>query len=376
MESDPYFILISAGGTGGHMSPAVALASDLKERGHRVELVTDDRGLKYLNMFQDIKHHEVKAGTWGAGVLGKLKGAINLGLGISQGFALVQSLKPDLVIGFGGYPSFPAVYAAQRLHIPTILHEQNSLIGKANLLLAPNAERIALSFKHVGCLDREDTFRSVITGNPIREDIAALHEKEYTEPAAGEDFNIFVMGGSLGATVLSEVVPKALAGITEADRVRLHVTQQCREADLTNVRQIYEQAGIRAELKTFIEDVSSVLEKTHLVIARSGASTVSEVSAAGRPAIYVPYPYHEDQQQLKNAENVSVEGGAWVLEEKNFTETRLREKIKALLKDPKSLSEAAQSAKSCGRPKAAKRLGNLVVAVAKEHKRIKKVEGL
>ncbi|MBI1300258.1 MAG: undecaprenyldiphospho-muramoylpentapeptide beta-N-acetylglucosaminyltransferase [Alphaproteobacteria bacterium] len=376
MESDPYFILISAGGTGGHMSPAAALASDLKTRGHRVELVTDDRGLKFLSMFKEVKHHVVKSGTLGSGVIGKIKGMINLALGIPQGFALIQSLKPDLVIGFGGYPSFPAVYAAQKFHIPTIIHEQNSLIGKANLLLAPQAERIALSFKYMGCLEREDTFRTVITGNPIRSDIAMLHEYDYEVPKAGEDFNIFVMGGSLGATVLSEVVPKALAGLPDADRVRLRVTQQCREADIESARHIYDQAGVRVYLKPFIDDVASVLGSAHLVIARSGASTVAEVSAAGVPAIYVPYPHHKDQQQLKNAESVFLEGGAWILEEKNFTETRLREKIEAFLKDPKSLSEAAGHAKSCGRPNAAKRLGNLVIAVVKEHKRIKKEEGL
>ncbi|MGH1455875.1 MAG: undecaprenyldiphospho-muramoylpentapeptide beta-N-acetylglucosaminyltransferase [Alphaproteobacteria bacterium] len=369
MIKKQYFVVISAGGTGGHMSPAAALADDLLKRGYRVDLVTDARGKRFDKMFKNITTHVVKSGTSGAGIIGKIKGALNLGLGLIHATILVKKLKPDLVIGFGGYPSFPAVYAAQKSGIPTILHEQNAIIGKANSMLAPRADRIALSLPNSMGLDKEEKLRAVLTGNPVRPDIISLYDKAYTAPKEKGEFRLLVMGGSLGATVFSKIVPATLAKLPIEYRDNLYVIQQCREADIEDVRAVYKDAGINANLSTFIDDVAGELEKSHLVIGRSGASTVAEVSVAGRPAIYVPYPHHKDQQQKKNADSIADQGGAWVMTEDGFTQDALLTRIETFFQNPESLAKAAANAKECGKPEAAKKLGNLVTAIIEDYTR-------
>ncbi len=367
MDKKNHFVLISAGGTGGHMSPAAALADDLKSRGYRVELVTDNRGKKFEKMFKDIPTHVVKSGTSGAGISGKLKGGLNLALGIVHATGLIKKLKPELVIGFGGYPSFPAVYAAQRAGVPTVLHEQNAIIGKANSMLAGRADRIALSLPHSTGLDKEEKLRAVLTGNPVRPEIIALTDVDYIPLTDKGDLRILVMGGSLGATVFSKVVPAALSGLSGEYKKRLNIIQQCREADIEEAQKAYDDAGIKAQLSTFIDDVAGELEKAQLVIGRSGASTVAEVSVAGRPAIYVPYPHHKDQQQKKNADSIADQGGAWVMTEDGFTEEALLTRIETFFQNPDILTKAAQSAKECGKPNAAKKLGNLVTAIIEDY---------
>ncbi len=367
MSEKKYFILISAGGTGGHMSPAAALAHNLIERGYRVELTTDIRGKKYASMFGGVKIHVVKSGTSFAGILGKVRGAVNLGLGVIHSFKLIKSLSPDLVIGFGGYPSVPAVFAAQKLKIPTILHEQNAIIGKANAFLAPRSERIALSMPYVSGLEKADQFRCVITGNPVRAEISDLADTPYPELNMDDEIRIFIMGGSLGASVFSDIIPKALSKLPEEYKKCLKIVQQCRASDIEEARELYKNAGIDAELETFFDDVAQRLLKAHLFIGRSGASTVAEVSVIGTPAIYVPYPHHKDQQQKMNAESVASKGGAWIMEERNFTVDALLEKIESFISKPDTLLSAASHAKSCGSATSAKKLGNLVIAIVTDY---------
>ncbi|GJL86084.1 MAG: UDP-N-acetylglucosamine--N-acetylmuramyl-(pentapeptide) pyrophosphoryl-undecaprenol N-acetylglucosamine transferase [Micavibrio sp.] len=357
-------ILLSSGGTGGHISPARALGHDLMSRGFRVEIMTDERGKKYETMFEGMKTHVVKSGTLGKGLLGKIMGAANLGIGIVQAMSLVKSLQPTMVIGFGGYPSVPGVFAAQKLKIPTVIHEQNAIIGKANAFLAPKAERIALSLPSVTGLDENDKMRSVVTGNPVREEIAALYTKPY--PILEQDgvLRILVLGGSQAATVFNEVLPEALSSLSSSQRAQLEIVQQCQEKDIDDVKKSYDAAGIKAELATFFDDVAGELEKAHLVIARSGASTVAEVTTAGRPAIFVPYPHHKDQQQKMNADAVADTGGAWVMTESGFTPEAILARIETFLQNPETLFRAAENARSCGKPDAARKLGNLVTAIA------------
>lgn len=361
--SDKKLILLSAGGTGGHMTPAQALGADLLSRGFRVEVVTDKRGLKYAPMFEGMKMHEVKAGTLGAGILGKLKGAASLGAGVLQAGRLVKELAPEIVVGFGGYPSVPAVYAAQRQKITTVIHEQNAIIGKANAFLAPKAERIALSLPLVAGLEEIDKVRSVLTGNPVRPEIAALYTQPYPRLDQDGVLRILVMGGSLGASVFSTVVPEALIKLPAQYRARLHIIQQCRKEDLERTRKVYGENGVKAELATFFDDVAEQLEQAHLVIARSGASTVAEVATAGRPAIFVPYPHHKDQQQKMNADAVADAGGAWVMTEAGFTAEALLARLETVLQNPRSLFKAAEKARECGKPDAARKLGNVVTAI-------------
>ncbi len=363
MDNNKKLILLSSGGTGGHMTPAQALGRDLLSRGYRVELVTDRRGLKYASMFDGIKIHVVKAGTLGTGLYRKITGLFNLGLGIMQAGVLVSRLKPAVVIGFGGYPSFPGVYVAQKKKIPTIIHEQNAVIGRANSMLVSGASRIALSLPILEGLDEGDRVKSVVTGNPVRPDIAALYTEPYPSVNSDGALRIFVMGGSLGASVFSDVVPKTLARLPADYRSRLHVVQQCREEDIEEVRKLYEASNIEAELATFFDNVAEQMRQSHLLICRSGASTVAEVTTAGRPAIFVPYPHHKDQQQKMNADAVADAGGAWMMTESGFTQDALLARIETFLQTPEILFKAAEKARTCGKPDAARKLGNLVTAI-------------
>ncbi len=356
-------ILLSCGGTGGHMTPARALGADLLSRGYRVEMLTDTRGQNFKALFEGMIIHPIASGTLGAGLIGKVKGISKLGIGLVQAAALLIKLRPALVVGFGGYPSVPAVYVAQKMKIPTIIHEQNAIIGRANSFLAAKADRIALSLPEAQGLDDSEKIKAVVTGNPVRPEIAALFMKPYPVLSNEGEMRIFVMGGSLGAHIFSEVIPAALAELSLEYRSRLHIVQQCREADLELTRNAYEAAGIKADLSTFFDDVAGELEKAHLVIGRSGASTVAELTTAGRPAIFVPYPHHKDQQQKINADSVADAGGAWVMTQDGFTSEALQARMEAFLQNPQILFKAAEKARSCGRPDAARKLGNLVTAM-------------
>lgn len=364
MSMEAKQILISAGGTGGHMFPAEALARDLIGRGYRVALATDSRGKKYQPFADGIPTYILKSGAIKSGLLSKIKTVLSLGVGYLQARKLLDQLKPDIVVGFGGYSSFPAVYAAQKKNIPTIIHEQNAILGKANAYLAPKADRIALSWTKIEGIAESDAVRSVVTGNPVRPDIAALYNKPY--PALTQDgpLRVFVMGGSQGAHVFSDVIPAMVDNLSSAHKARLEIIQQCRAEDIEKVREAYATAGVKAELATFFDNVAEQLGQCHLVIARSGAGTVSEVTTAGRPAIFVPYPYHKDQQQKRNADAVFDAGGAWVMTQDGFTVEALLARIETFLQNPEALFNAAENARSCGKPDAARRLGNLVTALA------------
>jgi len=358
-------IMICAGGTGGHMFPALALAQDLKSRDYRVVIVTDTRTVHYTKD-QGLDHvHVISSATIAGGMISKAKGAMALIKGYIQSYQLIQKHKPSLVIGFGGYPSMPPMIAAQRNDIPTVIHESNAVLGKANAFLAKKAERIALSLPEMSSIDDVDRPRVVVTGNPIRADIAGLYAHPYKTPEQDDPFHIAVMGGSLGAKVMADNVPQALSSLGDDLKSRLNIIQQCHEKDMPIVQEIYDKAGIAVTLKPFIDNVPEVLKQSHLIVARSGASTVSEIAVAGIPAIYVPYPHHADQQQKINAQTISRVGGAWVMEEKDLTPSSLAARIESLMRSPESLFKAAEAARSCAKPEATRKLGNLVIALVK-----------
>lgn len=364
IKAAPKLILLSAGGTGGHMFPAEALAQDLISRGYRVALATDTRGKKFEPFAGGIPTHVLKSGALGAGIVHKIKSAASLGMGYFQARKLLSDLKPAVVVGFGGYPSVPAVYAAQSMKIPTVIHEQNAVLGKANVFLAPKADRIAVAWAHVEGLDSSDESRAIVTGNPVRPDISGLYNKPYPTIERDGIMRIFVTGGSLGASVFGDIVPAALASLPPHHRARLEIVQQCLEMDIERVKSIYDEAKIKADLRPFFKDMALQFEKCHLVIARSGAGTVSEVTTAGRPAIFVPYPHHADQQQKRNADAVADAGGAWVMTQNGFTPEALLARLETFLQNPETLFRAAENARSCGRPDAARKLGNIVMALA------------
>lgn len=350
-------IILSAGGTGGHLYPAEALAAELVARGYKIIIMTDKRGHAFKSLGDSVTIYTVRAATLRPGIAAKIRAVFDMGLGILSALRLVWRLKPALVVGFGGYPSFPGVLAAQILGRPTILHEQNAVLGKANVLLAPRARKIALSLAGTRGLRDSQLNRTVVTGNPVRAPIIAVRDVPYTPPA--ESFRILITGGSQAASVFADVVPEALKGLPEYIKSRLYVMHQCREADLATTAQKYTNMGINAETASFFSDMADRLAGCQLFIGRSGASTVAELAVAGRPAIFVPYPGHQDMQQKHNADIIAHAGGAWVFLQPDFTPAALAAQIRAFAEDPTLLTRAAEAAATRGQPGAAARLADL-----------------
>ena len=358
-------IILAAGGTGGHLFPAEALARALLERQCRVALVTDRRGQAFGDKLPDIELHRIRAGRFGAGLVSKVVAGAELALGTLEAHRLLRRLAPAAVVGFGGYPSVPPMLAAARLGLPTLIHEQNAILGRANRLLAPRAKRIATSFTEVGAVRNADRARIVETGNPVRPTIAALRGAPYPMPSLEGPFEILIIGGSQGARVLSEVVPAALAQLPEPLRSRLRLTQQARAEDIDAVRRAHQASGVAAALATFFADIPERLARAHLVISRSGASTVAELAMVGRPAILIPYLQAADDHQTANARALEKAGGAWVMGQATITPAALGEKIMALMTAPTLLADAAAKAHALGRPDAAWALADLVLSLAR-----------
>ncbi len=348
-------IVLAAGGTGGHLYPAEALAEELLRRGHRVVIVTDKRGNAFQRLSDRVKIDCVRAATFKPGIFSKIKSIIDIELGLLQSAALLLKYKPALIVGFGGYPSFPTVLAGQIMGLPTIIHEQNAVLGKANAWLAYAAKKIAVSLPETQGIRPVDRRKVVFTGNPVRADICAVRDKPY--PAPGDIFNIFITGGSQGAKIFSDIVPEAVRRLPEDIKSRLHIVQQSKESDTA---QKYRDAGVRAEVKPFFDDMPERLSACHLFIGRSGASTVAEIAMVGRPALFVPYPGHADQQQKYNAEQIARKDGAWVILQEAFTREMLAQQIEHLAKNPGMLEHAAKAASACGQPEAVMKLADLV----------------
>jgi UDP-N-acetylglucosamine--N-acetylmuramyl-(pentapeptide) pyrophosphoryl-undecaprenol N-acetylglucosamine transferase len=356
-------IVLASGGTGGHMFPAEALAAELLRRGASVALVTDRRGQAFGERQPGVALYRIRAGRIGAGVVGKVTALAVTALGTIEAARLLRTLVPAAVVGFGGYPSVPTMLAATRMALPSLIHEQNAILGRANRLLAPRVGTIATSFASVGGLRAGAHVRIVETGNPVRGAIVALRGAAYAAPGDGR-VELLVIGGSQGARVLSAVVPAALARLDPALRNRLFVMQQARPEDLAEVQRAHAANGIAAEVAPFFEDVPARLARAQLVIARSGASTVAELTALGRPAILVPYRFAADDHQTANARALAEAGAAWVMPESGFAPEALAVRIATLLAAPHSLAAAAAAAHRLGRPDAAERLADLVMAAA------------
>lgn len=356
--------VLAAGGTGGHMIPAHALAAELKGRGHGVLLITDERGSRFPGLFENVPVHILPAGRLGGGPIGLLKalGAVVKGRG--QAKRLYREHTPDAVVGFGGYPAFPSLLAASSMKIPTVLHEQNAVLGRVNRLLAGEAEAIGIAYDQVDRLRPKYAEKAVLIGNPVRSEIARLGELPFPPFDEVAPLKILVTGGSQGASILSDVVPKGLGLLDPSLRRRLQVVQQCRPEDIERVRGQYAELQIPAELMTYIEDMPEKLADAHLVIGRAGASTIAELTAAGRPAILVPFAAATDDHQSANAREMVKAGGARAIQETGFTPEVLARQVEALAMDPVALSNAAARSLSVGRPHAARDLADLVERIA------------
>jgi UDP-N-acetylglucosamine--N-acetylmuramyl-(pentapeptide) pyrophosphoryl-undecaprenol N-acetylglucosamine transferase len=355
--------VLAAGGTGGHMVPAHALAAELKSRGHGVLLITDERGARFPGLFEGVTVHVLPAGRLGGGPIGWLKAVGSVIKGRGQAKRLYREHRPDAVVGFGGYPAFPSLLAASAMRIPTVLHEQNAVIGRVNRLLAGEAEAIGVAYDEIDRLKPKYRSKTVLVGNPVREEIARLGELPF--PAFDEfaPLKILVTGGSQGASILSQIVPAGLGMLEPSLRRRLQIVQQCRPDDIERVRKQYVDLGIPAELMTYIEDMAAKLADCHLMIGRAGASTIAELTAAGRPAILIPFAAATDDHQTANAREMVKAGGARAIKQENFTPDVLARQIEALAMDPVALNNAAARALSVGRPHAARDLADLVERV-------------
>lgn len=360
MPRDLFFL--SAGGTGGHVFPAEALARELLARGHEVHLITDTRGKAFGDALPEVKVHRVSASTPTGGLLTKLRAVLALAKGAGEATALVKTYKPRAVVSFGGYPSFPGSIAAIRTKTPLFLHDSNAVLGRANRVVARFAKVIAKSFEKVIGLPKNRP--SELTGTPVRPAIAALREVAYIPPTSDGHIHLLVTGGSQGARIFGQVVPAALALLEPALRARLILNQQVRAEDIDAVRKTYSDMGMttQVELQPFFSDMPQRIARAHLCIGRAGGGTVAELTAAGRPAIYVPLPIAILDEQTWNARAVEEAGGAWVVPQPDFTPQTLASLLKRILSDPASLEVAARASYGQGRVDAARRLADLVLS--------------
>ncbi|MCQ4162480.1 undecaprenyldiphospho-muramoylpentapeptide beta-N-acetylglucosaminyltransferase [Roseomonas sp. GC11] len=363
-------IVIAAGGTGGHFFPAEALAAELQRRGLRIALMTDARSADYSSpAFADAERFVLKgAGLAGRGLQRAAQGALALAAGTLQARRILAGLRPQAVVGFGGYPCVPPLLAARSLSLrslggfrpATILHEQNAVLGRANRLLARGADVLALSFAGTARVPAGTT--TAVVGNPVRPALAALAGQGFAPPQG--PLRVFVLGGSLGARIFSDVVPAAVALLPAPLRARLSLVQQCRIEDMPRVRAAYEALGVPAELAPFFGDVAGLYGTAHLVIARAGASTVAELACAGRGAILVPLPQAIDDHQTANARALAASGAAVVMPQPDCTPEALAARLATLLDSPEALAEAAAAAARLAAPDAAARLADLVLSRA------------
>ncbi|WP_298747701.1 undecaprenyldiphospho-muramoylpentapeptide beta-N-acetylglucosaminyltransferase [uncultured Brevundimonas sp.] len=355
--------VVAAGGTGGHMFPAEALARELASRGWRIVLATDHRGEAYAQAFPAEERIALDAAT-GRGPIGTAKAGVAIARGVFQARAALKRLDAAVVVGFGGYPSAPALLAALSQGRPTLVHEQNSVLGRTNRWLAPWVGAVASSFPNLRKAPQGVGARVRLVGNPVRSDIRALYDRPYLAPAPDGPIHVLVTGGSQGARILSETAPRALAALPDAIRSRLKVQQQSRPETLEAARRIYLDAGVDAEVAPFFNDMARRLSAAHLVIGRAGASTCSELAVAGLPSILIPLKIATDDHQRFNAGGLADAGGAQVLLEDEVTVERLTGVLAAILGDPARLEAMSRAARAAALPDATRSLADMVETAA------------
>jgi UDP-N-acetylglucosamine--N-acetylmuramyl-(pentapeptide) pyrophosphoryl-undecaprenol N-acetylglucosamine transferase len=344
------------------MFPAEALARELLRRGHRIALVTDSRGGGFGDRLPEVTVEHVSAGGLvGTSLVHRARSLASLAMGLIQARRIVARLDPELAVGFGGYASVPTVMAASQAGVPILLHEQNAVLGRANRMLTPRAARIATSFPEVGEMKPAERVKASLTGNPVRPALAEVGSYEPVQPNG--PIRLLAFGGSQGARIFASVIPGAVGLLPESLRRRLSVSQQARPDDVPAVREAYAKLGIAAEVSAFFDDVPQRMAAAHLVVCRSGASTVAELTAAGRPAILIPFALAADDHQTANARFLSEAGGGWLIPERALTPESLAERLISLLAQPQALSRAALCARGVARVDAASRLADLAEAV-------------
>ncbi len=359
MRDTPPLILLAAGGTGGHVFPAEALARELLGRGARVALVTDSRGQQFGGELS-LPVYRLHACPLGKGLIRKALSIALMGIGVAQALWLIHRQRPAAVVGFGGYPSVPLLYAAVRSGVPIILHEQNAVLGRANRTMAPMAHTLCTAFPHVADVPVLNDTHIVHTGNPVRPAFAAHRGDPYPSLGKDDSIRLLILGGSLGASVFTHVVPQALSLIPEALRSRMIVAQQCRAEDIEAARAAFAAAGIVAEVSAFFKDVPERMAAAHLVIGRAGGGAIAELAAIGRPSILVPFPHGHAGEQKANAAALADAGGAWLIPEEAFLPESLAMRLESLLTMPATLGKTAAAARGWGSITAADALADCV----------------
>jgi UDP-N-acetylglucosamine--N-acetylmuramyl-(pentapeptide) pyrophosphoryl-undecaprenol N-acetylglucosamine transferase len=359
MNVSRHFVL-AAGGTGGHVIPAQALARELMARGHRVALITDARGANIPGMDPEMQLHILPAGRLSGGPVGWVRALLAIRKGRAMAIEMMRTFQPAAVVGFGGYPALPALLAARHLKIAQVIHEQNAVLGRVNRLLASGVDAVATAYPDVARVPDKALSRVHLVGNPVRDAVRALRAQPFPALDGDSVFRLLVTGGSQGASIMGEVVPEALSLMPLAFRERLQVTQQCRAEDIERVREDYRKFGIAADLSTYIEDMPAKLAWAHLVISRAGASSIAELTCAGRPAIMVPLPSATDDHQTHNVREIVAVGGGRAIAQSRFTAVELAKQMQRLALEPGALAIAADKAASVGRPNATSDLADLV----------------
>jgi UDP-N-acetylglucosamine--N-acetylmuramyl-(pentapeptide) pyrophosphoryl-undecaprenol N-acetylglucosamine transferase len=356
--------VVAAGGTGGHLFPAEALARALQARGWRVVLATDERGAQYAHDFPAEERLALDAATFKTGdIIGMARAGFRIMAGIMGARQAFRRLKPDIVIGFGGYPSLPAILGAAAVGVPTMIHEQNAVLGRVNRFVASQVNAVACAFPTLEKATPEVKAKVHVVGNPVRPPVRALYDRQYEPP--GQTVRILVTGGSQGARLLSELVPDAVAMLPEDIRVRLKIEQQTRMESMEVARHTYAEAGVEAEIAPFFRDIASHLKAAHLVIGRAGASTVCELAVAGLPSVLVPLAIAADDHQRFNAKLLFDAGAAVVVREEELSAEMLADILKGLIEDPDGLVRRAAAARQVAQPDAAERLADLVERTAR-----------
>lgn len=364
MSISRHFVL-AAGGTGGHMIPAHAVAQELMARGHHVALVTDERGAKIPGIFEDAAVHVLPAGRLQGGPLGWVRALRGILAGRDMARRMYSTFQPTVVVGFGGYPALPALLGALKDDIPTVIHEQNAVLGRVNRFLARRVNAIATAYPDVERLRPKHEHKVHLVGNPVREEVLALRDEEFPPLTDESVFRLLVTGGSQGASILSQVVPEGLSLLPISLRRRLQVTQQCRAEDIERVRATYAELEIPADLATYITEMPEKLSWAHLVIARAGASTLAELTVAGRPAILIPLPSAMDDHQTANVREMVQAGGARSIPQSRFTPVELAKQMQKMALEPGALQNAAKRAWNCGRPNAARDMADLLESIGR-----------
>jgi UDP-N-acetylglucosamine--N-acetylmuramyl-(pentapeptide) pyrophosphoryl-undecaprenol N-acetylglucosamine transferase len=356
-------MVLCAGGTGGHLFPAEALAHELAGRGWDVHLATDERAQRYAANFPAKKMHVIASSTpSGKNPVRLAVAGLTLLRGYRQARMLLASLKPAAVIGFGGYPTVPPMLAATRMGIPSIIHDANAVMGRANRLLAPRVDLIAMGFEGV-----EAGANTLVTGNPVRPAVIEASKMAYPLRQAGEPFNLLVFGGSQGAQFFSQALPQAIELLPPEKRSLLRLVQQARPEDEGGVKAAYAALGVQGEVAPFFTDMAKRIASAHFIVSRAGASTVSELAAIGRPSLLVPYPHALDHDQALNARTLEAGGGASIVEQATLSTTRLAEILDEAMSEPQRLAEMAAQAKRSGRPDAAARLADSLEKLASKN---------